>query len=98
MSIRIAEVDAAAAARPRVRAFDRNALLGKPPFPRRKLILADRESHMQRAVTGVTRNDTAAGNMHGLAGDAFLENQQHAVASNRVGGQPLVAEDRLQFE
>ena len=53
---------------------------------------------MQLAVAGVPRNDAATGHMHGLAGRALLEHQQHVVARDVVRRQPGVAVDRLQFE
>src|SRR5688572_22589257 len=55
----IAEIDAAAAARPVGRAFDRNAALCKMPLPFGKLRLADRKRHMQRARAIVSRNSAA---------------------------------------
>ena len=70
MPVRIAEVDAAAAARPVVCAFDRDPARGEVLLPRVELILADREGDVQRPSPSWP-GMAAARHGHRLAGRAL---------------------------
>ena len=63
MAVRIAEINAVAAARPMRAAFDRDAGILQPPLPDIALICGDGKGHMHRTRPVVRRNRTA-GEMH----------------------------------
>ena len=72
MPVRIAEIDALAAARPFGAAFDGDVLDLEPLLPSRKLIGRDRKGDMHRPVA-VMRRDGTAGKLHGLERAAAQE-------------------------
>src|SRR5882757_1176255 len=95
MPVRIAEIDALAAARPLRAPLDRNAMRGEPRLPFRQLVATDRERNMQRAVTIVGRDGTAR-HAHGLERETAPEDEQHAAPADIISVEPLVAGERLE--
>ena len=67
------------------------------PLPLGQLVAADRESDMQTARAVVTW-DGAAGHFDRLMCGAAAEQQQHVLARHPVGAQPVICEDRLEFQ
>ena len=63
MAVRIAEINAVAAARPMRAAFDRDAGILQPLFPDIAFICGDGKGHMHR-TSPVVRRNRAAGQMH----------------------------------
>src|SRR5262252_9044917 len=95
MPVGIAEIHAFAAARPFGTPLDFDAMRGEPRLPLGKLLPADRERDMQRAVTVVGRDGTAW-HVHGLERETAPENEQHAASTDIVGAEPRVAGERLE--
>ena len=76
MSVRIAEVQAESAARPRDAAFNRYAGGVKAASPFRFIFSRDSESQM-RLTIAIVRRKNAPGKYHRLQRRAFLEQQKH---------------------
>ena len=79
-------------------AFDGDAVRFQLRLPARQFVLRDRESDVQRARAVVARNAAAVRQRDCLGSPTTAEDQQHAALGDAVGAQPLVLEDRLQFE
>src|SRR5689334_22023011 len=95
MAIRIAKINAVAAARPVRAAFDRDTGLVEALFPNLPFFRSDGKSHVDRTVT-VMRRNRAAGQVHGLQRMAAKKQQQHAAMADVVSAQPWVAIDAVQ--
>src|SRR5712692_1838472 len=97
VSVGIAEIDAVATARPVGAAFDGDATLAEPAFPRRQLVGGDRKRQVQRSVA-IVRRDRAAGQVHGLERGAAAKQQQHALAADIVGAKARIAGQGRELE
>src|SRR5579883_2823379 len=92
MSIRIAEIDAVAAAWPSGAAFDLDAGGREARLPSCKLIAGNRKGHVSRALSVMGR-DRATGQLDRVQRLAAAKQQQNAVAADIVGMQPLILVD-----
>src|SRR5262245_52623415 len=97
MPVRVAEVNALAAALPRRAAFDRYLICGEPLLPLRQLVLADREGDMQRPRP-VMRRDGAARHVHRFERTAAREEEEHVAAADRERSETAVLVEWLQLE
>src|SRR5215470_1423995 len=97
MPVGIAEIDAYAAALPLGAPLDVDAVGSEPRLPPCKLLAADRERDMQRAVTVVGRDGTAR-HVHGVEREAAPEDEQHALAADVIGAEPGVTDKLLQSQ
>lgn len=89
--VRVAEIQARAAALHPDHAFDGNALFFQMPRPVLLFPGGDGEGQMQVAVA-VVRRDRAARRLRRLRGRPFLEEQQYLLARNPHADKSLVAE------
>src|SRR5499426_2904465 len=97
MPVRVAEVNALAAALPGGAALDRDVIGGESLLPLRQLVLGDRKGDMQWPRP-IMRRDGAARHVHRFERTAAREQEEHAAPADRKGGEPAVLVERLQFE
>src|SRR5579859_5218620 len=97
MAVRIAEINAVAAARPMGAAFDRDTGLAEAIFPSLPFFRSDGKSHMHRAVP-VMRRNRAAGKLHGLQRTAAQKQEQHAAMADIVSAKSRIAINAVEPE
>src|SRR5262249_13694013 len=90
MPIRVAEVDAHAAAGPLGAAFDRNPMLAEPLFPVRQSLSLDGKRDVQRTVA-IVRRDGTARHAHSFERRSAPKQQQHVLAADIIGAKARVA-------
>src|SRR5258706_3587236 len=90
MAIRIAKVDAGAAASPIHAALDGDGMLSQTSFPGVKVGGRNRKREMQFAVSAVRRND-AAWKGDGLSRAALFEQQQNMLIRDVEGAKAVIA-------
>src|SRR5689334_4733800 len=96
MSVRIAEIDAAAATRPVSATLYRDSVLLQPLRPGRQLLSGDSESNVHRPIA-IMRRDGAARQFDRGGGGAAPEQQKNAAIGGVVSAQPAVGKQRPQF-
>src|SRR5215469_3521598 len=95
VAVRIAEINAVAAARPMGAAFDRDTGLIEAAFPGFPFVRGDGKSHVNRTMP-VVRGNGAAGKMHGLQRVAAQKQLQYAAMTDVVSAKPRIAINAVQ--
>src|SRR5215831_3139623 len=90
VAVRIAEINAVAAARPMGASFNRDAGFFEAPFPGLPFVGGDGKSHVDGTLP-VVRRYSAAGELHGLQRMAAQKQQQHAAMTDVVSAKPGIA-------